>query len=48
MTFDLPTIALVLLAWLGLSILAVLGWYLALAPRRAARRYRRWQQCPPT
>lgn len=34
----LGTAAIILLAWLALSVLAVLGWYLALRPRRAERK----------
>ncbi len=44
MTDFLGTLGLLLLAWLALSLLAVLGWYLALAPRRAERRYRRFER----
>lgn len=44
MTDFLGTLGLLLLAWLALSVVAVLGFHLALAPRRAERKYRRWMR----
>jgi hypothetical protein len=43
-TTILPTLALALLIWLALGVLVAGLFHLALGPRRAEKRYRRWER----